>query len=122
MNISIKQCRTCKQELPIERFVKNIRSKDGHHYVCKGCVKEYQLANKEKLKAYQHEYQKIYYVENKEKLYENARKWQKANPEKHRAIVKKSNSRPERKEKFNEYRRIYDKQARLRKKLEQNHE
>jgi len=81
----IKRCQTCKQELPVTNFCKNNRSKDGYNYHCKPCVKVYQTSIKDRLQAYQKEYQKKYRVENKESLYEYIKNWTIANPEKAKA-------------------------------------
>ena len=116
MNILVKQCQTCKQELPVTNFCKNGRSKDGYNYHCKSCVKAYQLSIKDKLKVYQREYQKQYKAEHKEELYAYTAEWQKNNREKVRAYVKKSNAK--RGDKF----RAYMKEWRLRKKLEKQND
>lgn len=93
-----KYCSKCDTTKPIEQFCKTKRSADGYSWTCKSCVKEYQLANKEKLKAYQREYQPQYKVEHKEELnaylreyqrgpgrqnhYAYIKKWRAANPDK----------------------------------------
>jgi hypothetical protein len=93
-----KYCSKCDTTQPIEQFCKTKRSADGHSWTCKTCVKAYQVANKEKLKEYQRNYQPQYKVEHKEKLlaylreyqrgpgrqsqYAYLKKWRAANPDK----------------------------------------
>ncbi len=94
----MKKCVTCKEIKPLTDFCKSKMMADGHHTQCKVCVKTYQIANKERLKAYQKAYQPKYKKEHKEELYaylvnyqktvyrekRNAyqSKWRKANPDK----------------------------------------
>lgn len=33
-----KICKRCGQELPIENYAKNARSKDGYKHICNGCM------------------------------------------------------------------------------------
>lgn len=93
-----KHCSKCNITKPIEQFSKSKRSADGYAYTCKACIKEYQLANKEKLKAYQKAYQPGYKAEHKEEIknylanyqktvykeqhYAYLKRWRAANPEK----------------------------------------
>ena len=93
-----KYCSKCVTTKPIEQFSRSKRSADGYSYTCKSCIKEYQLANKEKLKEYQRNYQPQYKAEHKEELnaylreyqrgpgrekhYANIKAWRAANPEK----------------------------------------
>jgi transposase-like protein len=113
-----KYCSKCDKTQPIEQFCKTKRSIDGHSWTCKTCVKEYQLANKEKLKAYQKEYQLQYKVEHKEELNAYARNWQKTvGKEKHQANVKRW--RDEHPEKVKEYVRISNERAKLKKQNDQ---
>jgi cytochrome c biogenesis factor len=108
---ALRRCNGCKQDLPLSNFSKNKNSSNGYNWTCKACIKTYQLSIKDKLKAYQHEYQKVYREENKEKLNERANQWARDNPEKHRAHVAKANAK--RRDKINAYMKEY----RLRKKL-----
>lgn len=90
MNILFKKCVKCKQELPATNFCKYHRSKDGYAYQCKACIKEYQIANQEKLKAYQKAYQPGYKAEHKEELKAYLANYQKTvYKEKHLAYLKK---------------------------------
>jgi predicted AAA+ superfamily ATPase len=85
----IKYCSKCDTSKPIEQFSKSKRSADRYSYTCKACIKEYQLANKEKLKAYQREYQLQYKADNKEQLYEYLRVYQKTiGKEKHHTYIR----------------------------------
>lgn len=36
-----KKCSKCHASLPFEKFAKNQSEKDGHHRICKACVKKY---------------------------------------------------------------------------------
>ena len=84
----MKKCQTCKEIKPLTDFCKSKMMADGHHNQCKSCVKVYQLANKDKLKAYQKEYQKVYKVEHKEELEAYLSNYFKTTyKEKHRAYV-----------------------------------
>ena len=80
MNISTTKCSACKQVLPLSSFCKNKRNKKtGHDWQCKSCVKAYQSTIKDKLQAYQKEYQKTYVVEHREERLATAKKWYKNN-------------------------------------------
>jgi hypothetical protein len=110
-----KYCSKCDTTKPIEQFCKTKRSADGYAYTCKSCIKEYQVANKEKLKAYQREYQIQYKAEHKEELYQYIRNWQQANPEKTRASVAACKAKNP--EHYKAYSREWARKDRLRKKL-----
>ena len=84
-----KYCSKCVTTKPIEQFSKSKRSADGYAYTCKSCIKEYQLANKEKLKAYQRNYQPQYKAEHREELLAYLREYQRGpGREKQLACVK----------------------------------
>lgn len=86
----MKKCSTCKEIKPFVDFHKSKRMADGHHTQCKACVKEWQTANKERLKAYQKEYQPKYKSEHKDKLNAYLSNYQKTvGKEKHLAYIKK---------------------------------
>ena len=72
-----RKCSKCKQLLPMTKFTRSKSSSFGYCSQCKDCVKAYQLTNKEKLKAYQREYQPQYKAEHREKLLEYLRNYQK---------------------------------------------
>ena len=110
-----KYCSKCDSTQPIEQFCKTKRSADGHSWTCKTCVKKYQLANKEKLKAYQREYQAKYRPEHKEELKQYLKDWQQANPEISRAHVAASKARNP--EYYKAYAREWARKDRLRKQL-----
>lgn len=78
----MKTCNKCGIEKDILQFGFNKKSKDGYQYCCKQCGKEkaskYYIENKEKIDNRNKEYNKG----NKEKLYEYRRKYSKDNPEK----------------------------------------
>jgi hypothetical protein len=87
------QCNNCKIEQPLDNFSNNKNTKTGKHWTCKSCIKVYQLTIKDKLKTYQHDYQKSYKVENKDKINDYLRQWQSDNREKCRSYAKKSNEK-----------------------------
>ena len=115
---TMKYCSKCDTTKPIEQFSKYRRSSDGHAWQCKACIKTYQQANKEKLKAYQKEYQPKYKAEHREELlaylsnYQKTigkekhlayiKKWRAANPEKVKEYTKTSNERIKLKNQANE--------------------
>jgi hypothetical protein len=71
------------------QFAKSKRSSFGYCSQCKDCIKEYQLANKEKLKAYQRSYQPQYKAEHKDELKVYISNWQKTvGRERHYASIK----------------------------------
>jgi hypothetical protein len=72
-----KYCSKCDTTQPIEQFCKTKRSIDGHSWTCKTCVKAYQVANKEKLKEYQRNYQPQYKAEHKKELLAYLKNYQK---------------------------------------------
>jgi len=95
-----KTCTKCKKEKSTKEFCVNRAVKDGLHYQCKECNKEYYRANSEKIKEQRKEYYKDnpgkikqnaykWRAENPEKAKQSALKWQAANPEKVKQIVKK---------------------------------
>ena len=73
-----KICTRCNIKKGLEDYHKNKRTKDGYHYECKNCVKEYKKTNKEILA----QKRKIYVEENKEKISENRRLYYQLNKEK----------------------------------------
>jgi hypothetical protein len=99
----LKQCTKCKIEKPITEFAKRKASKDGLCFKCKQCVKEYQQANKKKIREKQKEYKesnrekireinnrstqkckariKSYYKENKEKILTKHKEYRETNKE-----------------------------------------
>jgi superfamily II helicase len=105
----MKTCHKCKIEQPLDNFVNNKNSKDGKHSACKSCVKVYQQSIKDKLRAYQQQYQAVYRKENAKELLEYTKQWQKENRDKTRAYALKSSRRPEAKLRQKEYMRTYNK-------------
>ena len=74
----MRKCNICDQLFPEtnEYFCKCTRCRDGLNYSCKQCIKDYQNSIKDKLQAYQKEYQIQYKAEHKEKLNEYSRTYQ----------------------------------------------
>ena len=84
-----RNCSKCKRLLPMTQFAKSKRSSFGYCSQCKDCIKEYQLANKEKLKAYQRSYQPKYKVEHREELLTYLKEYQRGpGKEKHYSNIK----------------------------------
>ena len=101
----MKYCSKCDTTKPIEQFSRSKRSADGHSYTCKSCIKEYQVANKEKLKEYQRNYQPQYKTEHKEELLDYLKNYQKTvYREKHLAYLKEWKKRNP--EKVAQYRKV----------------
>lgn len=113
----MKYCAKCDTTKPYTDFGKSKWSlKDGYAYTCKACIKEYQLANKEKLKAYQKEYQPQYKAEHKDKLNEYNRVYHKEiYRDKHLAYVTKW--RAANPDKVAQYRAISDARAKAKKQM-----
>ena len=91
--MEILQCNVCKIEQPLDNFSNNKNAKYGKHWTCKSCIKAYQLKNRDKLKAYQHDYQKVYRAENKEQVRAYGKEWMAKNRDKCNSYAKKSNEK-----------------------------
>jgi hypothetical protein len=105
-----KACVKCGEVKPLELFTRNRYNKvDGRHWECKACVKAYQTANKEKLQAYQKQYQAVYKVEKHDQLLEYTKQWQKDNRDKTKEYQRKSLAKPEVKAKRVEYTKLWNK-------------
>jgi 5-methylcytosine-specific restriction endonuclease McrA len=94
-----KTCGKCKQHLAFDNFYKATRSKDGLASYCKSCQKEYLAAygkkNPEKIKSYRSkrqdvnkQYQKNYYLQNKERIDKQNAEWAAKNPDRKKAADK----------------------------------
>jgi hypothetical protein len=77
LNIPFKECIKCNEEKEPHEFVKSSRSKDGYENVCLLCRKQYNILNKNRDK----EVHKIYYQNNKEKIYKGVLKCREDNNE-----------------------------------------
>ena len=65
----MKTCSKCKEYKPLDQFSAHNKKKDGKQANCKECVKEYRVANIDKIKEQAKEYYKAnkeYYKANKE--------------------------------------------------------
>lgn len=91
-NATAKVCSKCRQPQALSEFRSNRQKKDGLHPQCKACEREYALANKERIDAYQQEYREQnkprlyaekaeYRKRNAERLREGHQRWVAANPE-----------------------------------------
>ena len=108
-----KVCTKCGRELPLSDFYNNKSKKDGKASDCKYCYKEYNEANKEKIK----EKRKEYYEKNKEKFKE----YYKNNEDHHKKYYEKNKERKKEyyennKEKIKGYQKEYGKEYRKRNK------
>jgi geranylgeranyl pyrophosphate synthase len=111
-------CNTCKIEQPLDNFSNNKNAKYGKHWTCKSCIKAYQLKNRDKLKAYQHDYQKVYRVENKEKVIAYTKEWMANNRDKCNSYAKKSNEKnPQR---MKDYMKVWNAKKKAEKLAQQN--
>jgi 5-methylcytosine-specific restriction endonuclease McrA len=63
----MKQCNTCKETLPLDRFSKKSAAKDGLQPRCKGCIREYQKAYMQdpKKRKQRLDYHRVYNADNK---------------------------------------------------------
>lgn len=86
-----KLCLSCVQHKPTSCFHKAKKEKDGFQYNCIDCCKQYHakryVEQKEKLKAQI----KKYKIENKEKVEESALLWRNKNPDKVKRYQRASN-------------------------------
>ena len=85
-----KKCTTCNEIKPITEFYKDTTRKDGLYTKCKKChgdlVKKWQTNNKERFR----EINKMWKQTHKKQHAEQSKKRARANPEKIRAIAKRS--------------------------------
>ena len=95
--MEIKICRKCNVELIVgENWLKSqFKCKN---YICRGCQKEYNKENKEKMT----EYNKEYYEKNKDNIKENTKEYRENNKEKMKEYSKEYNTKPEIRKKINE--------------------
>jgi hypothetical protein len=70
----MKKCTSCHESKPYDFFRRQSKTKDGYKYRCKKCDN---LAARE------------YYKKKKSKIIENAKEWQKNNPDKVKEYKKK---------------------------------
>ena len=88
-----KTCTQCGETKDVGEFYKKKRNKDGLNHHCKSCIKAYEEANKERIKAYQKAYReanreqikanrKAHYESNKEQIKANVKAYREANKEK----------------------------------------
>ena len=56
-----KICSKCGRELPLSEFTKNKKTKDGLHYWCKSCSREYSKIRHETYKSDELTYARKYY-------------------------------------------------------------
>lgn len=87
MNTIEKKCPGCKQVKPSSDFYKAAKNKDGLQSYCKICKKEKFKINKEYIKEYNKKYNSD--PENRKRRIQQAKDFQKANPEKQKAYQKK---------------------------------
>lgn len=89
----MKVCSKCNIEQTLDNFVKNIKQKDGLHYSCKQCRKEYNIKASKEIAIYKQQYieknreqikakRKIYNKNNKAIIDEFAKVYYKLNKDK----------------------------------------
>lgn len=81
----MKQCTKCLEYKEESCFVKNNKSKDGLSWWCKDCKKDYNQNNQDKIIAYRQSkpnYDKEYYLKNKEQIKQRKQKYIKENLDK----------------------------------------
>ena len=76
----MKTCTKCKEEKPFSEFHKDRTTKDGLHFQCKACKKEYNRKYKKENKELIRESNRKYHQENKVLIIENKRKYRKNLP------------------------------------------
>ena len=81
----MKKCNKCLKIKQFNDFVKNKLQKDGYHYVCKNCRKEYNQKNQDNIKDYREK--------NKHKLYPQIQEWKLNNPERIKGLWKINNAK-----------------------------
>ena len=101
-------CSRCKQTKSDDQFYKDKRRTNGLYSYCKGCWSDLQRAwhfnNKEKVQEYgklwegkhkeqRKEQNRLKYLTNKETILANNKAWRKNNPEKARALSKKTSAK-----------------------------
>ena len=74
----MKVCTKCKVEKEVVNFYKDIKGKNGLSSICKLCINEY----KKQWNLHNPEYNKKYYLNNKDEIKENQKQYQLNNPEK----------------------------------------
>ena len=105
----VKQCIKCKDFKSLSEFSLDNRSKVGYQCYCKICVRNYQkqyyIKNKEKLLKCASDNYKEYYKNNKLKLNEKSRLWRLSNKDKVRNYDRKYHKRTyqDRKDKRRKY-------------------
>ena len=104
----MKTCRTCKTEKDEAEFSKNNGNKDGLHYYCKSCMREYRLTDA--VKASQKEYQQSDAFKEYQKAY--------AQTDVRKEYLKAYQQTDAYKKYQNEHKMEYQKAYRLRKKAE----
>ena len=80
----MKVCTKCKVEKDLNEFSKCKSAKDGLQYMCKICLKQYYLRNKEKM----NQYQKQYYQLNREEMNQYQQEYKQLNKEEIKAYKK----------------------------------
>jgi aspartyl-tRNA synthetase len=82
--IDQRVCYKCKIEKPISEFHKNKYESFGHKYLCKDCCKKY----KEEYNKKNKDYNKLYYLKNKERINLHNKNWNHDNIDKLRKYQK----------------------------------
>ncbi len=91
--LSTKMCTKCRTEKDLSEFYADKRNKDGVRSRCKTCVidesRQYRICHAEEERAYKFEYNRHYYVKNKDKIRVNKAAYYANNKEQLREISRK---------------------------------
>lgn len=85
----IKTCSICKESKPLTEFSKNKRRTDGYNRECKSCTREYKKQYYHRNKKKIDDINKLYWVNNKERLLEGQKEYRNNN----RESIKETNSK-----------------------------
>lgn len=77
--VSEVECRECKEIKSLDNFAKNSRNKIGYEYICKPCKREYGKRWYRDNRRKKINQNRKYNIQNKNKLREYYRQWQKEN-------------------------------------------
>lgn len=97
-SVTHKRCSKCNLDKPKTEFAKRSKSKDGLRYRCFDCEKMYRVENKDRIQARR----KLYYTSNKESILAKCKDYREKNAETKRK--KDAEYRLKNKDKIKEYR------------------
>ncbi len=84
-----KICRGCGESFPatLEFFCREPKGRDGLKSRCKTCLYTHKNLHRKEQPEKEREYKRTYYRKNRERLKDRWRKWERANPEKAKAVA-----------------------------------